>query len=85
MRLELQSNYLPGQDGLRFSPKALRPSLASSVIAGNAICLSVLAKLSLNDIEESQHRNQAPQMASIRSDFCVHKSTKPGFGALKST
>ena len=33
--------YFPGHDGLRFSPKALRPSLASSVIASNAIWLSV--------------------------------------------
>jgi hypothetical protein len=33
--------HFPGQDGLRFSPNALRPSLASSVIASNAIWLSV--------------------------------------------
>ena len=35
------SSYFPGHDGLRFSPKALRPSLASSVIASKAIWLSV--------------------------------------------
>ena len=34
-------DHLPGQDGLRFSPNALRPSLASSVIASSAIWLSV--------------------------------------------
>jgi hypothetical protein len=33
--------HFPGHDGLRFSPKALRPSLASSVIARMAIWLSV--------------------------------------------
>jgi hypothetical protein len=44
--LQLDSeNYLlahfPGHIGLRFSPNALRPSLASSVSASNAIWLSV--------------------------------------------
>src|ERR1035437_6300718 len=34
-------DHFPGHDGLRFSPNALRPSLASSVIASNAIWLSV--------------------------------------------
>ena len=34
-------DHFPGQDGLRFSPNALRPSLASSVIASKAIWLSV--------------------------------------------
>ena len=33
--------HFPVHEGLRFSPKALRPSLASSVIASNAIWLSV--------------------------------------------
>src|SRR6266404_3117636 len=33
--------YFPVQEGLRFSAKALRPSLASSVIASSAIWLSV--------------------------------------------
>ena len=33
--------HFPGHAGLRFSPKAFRPSLASSVIASNAIWLSV--------------------------------------------
>jgi hypothetical protein len=35
------TNYFPGQIGLRFSPKAFSPSLASSVIASSAIWLSV--------------------------------------------
>src|ERR1700694_3335523 len=34
-------DHFPGHDGLRFSPNALRPSLASSVIASSAIWLSV--------------------------------------------
>src|SRR3979490_2921966 len=33
---DLRWYHFPGHDGLRFSPKALRPSLASSVIASNA-------------------------------------------------
>jgi hypothetical protein len=34
-------SYFPVHTGLRFSPKALRPSFASSVIASSAIWLSV--------------------------------------------
>jgi hypothetical protein len=34
-------NYFPGHTGLRFSAKAFRPSLASSVIASSAIWVSV--------------------------------------------
>ena len=34
-------SYFPDHDGLRFSANALRPSLASSVIAKSAIWLSV--------------------------------------------
>jgi hypothetical protein len=37
----IATDYFPGHDGLRFSPNALRPSLASSVIARSAIWLSV--------------------------------------------
>jgi hypothetical protein len=37
----IATDYFPGHDGLRFSPNALRPSLASSVIASKAIWLSV--------------------------------------------
>ena len=38
---EILLDHFPGHDGLRFSPNALRPSLASSVIARSAIWLSV--------------------------------------------
>ena len=38
---EATPNYLPVHEGLRFSLKALSPSLASSVMASKAIWLSV--------------------------------------------
>jgi hypothetical protein len=39
--METTSSHFPGHAGLRFSANALRPSLASSVIAKSAIWLSV--------------------------------------------
>jgi hypothetical protein len=38
---QVSNRHRPGHDGLRFSPNALSPSLASSVMASRAIWLSV--------------------------------------------